>query len=65
MGILTNQNIEVVKNYLDKQGINFQPLKEELLDHFLLDIESDMRRGSSFNEAFQAVTQQLAKHQLA
>ena len=64
MGRITTDQIEQIVSFLDSQGITFEPIKNELLDHLLLDIEAQLKQGKPFEEAFSIITQQLAKHQL-
>lgn len=64
MGNLTSGLIKQVEDYLIEQGMTFEPLRNELLDHFLTDIEKRMGKGESFETAFVHIQKQLAKHQL-
>lgn len=64
MGRLNTSQIQQVISFLKMQEITFEPLKNELLDHLILDIEDQLDKGKSFEEAFSIITQQLPKHQL-
>ncbi len=50
-----------IQKYLDQQGLNFQPLRAEIEDHLLSDLEQRMDSGASFDEAWVAITQPLAE----
>jgi hypothetical protein len=64
MGRLTPDQLHLIQDYIREQGISYSPLREELLDHLLSDIESRMEADSSFEEAWQQVTGQIAKNHL-
>jgi predicted neutral ceramidase superfamily lipid hydrolase len=64
MGHLTSEQVRQVSRFLDQQGLTFEPLKNELLDHFLTDLENQMSQGHSFESSFNIITQQLVKHQI-
>ncbi|MEO9478003.1 MAG: hypothetical protein ABJG41_20835 [Cyclobacteriaceae bacterium] len=59
MGSLTKAQIDQVKMDLDAQGISFNPLKEELLDHIVCDIELKMDEGIDFDAAWASVHDQI------
>lgn len=50
---LTEQQIEHVRECLEKKGITYAPLADELLDHLCCLTEVEMESGSSFHEALQ------------
>ena len=49
---LSKKQIKKLKVDLESQGITFNPLKEELLDHLICDIEARMEAGSDFEKAW-------------
>ncbi|MEM8896369.1 MAG: hypothetical protein AAGC88_17450, partial [Bacteroidota bacterium] len=53
---LTTSQQQQVNQYLDQQGLNFQPLRSEIEDHLLSDLESRMQSGQAFEEAWQIIT---------
>lgn len=59
MGSLTKTQIDQIKSDLEAQGISFSPLKEELLDHIVCDIELMMGKGVDFEAAWSSVHDQI------
>ena len=53
MNSLNQQQRAIIEGYLDEQGFTFLPLRNEMLDHLMSDIESHIRRGHTFEEAWQ------------
>tara|TARA_Y100001972_G_scaffold127746_1_gene185653 strand:+ start:4879 stop:6054 length:1176 start_codon:yes stop_codon:yes gene_type:complete len=51
----TKLDIEEIELFLDRQGLSFKPLKAELLDHLISDVESRMRYGETFEIAWNQV----------
>ncbi len=49
---LTDNQILHIENELRQSGIDYQPLREELLDHLCCAIEEKMISGNSFETAF-------------
>ncbi len=62
MKSLNRQQIELIKNELDDQGITFEPLKSDLLDHLICDIEILMEEGMGFNAAMQSVKSDIPEN---
>ncbi|MDF1561143.1 MAG: hypothetical protein P1P83_13205 [Bacteroidales bacterium] len=61
---LTLQNIEVIRRDVVREEISFSHLRDELTDHICCDVESEMQRGLSFSEAYQAVRRKLGSRRL-
>ncbi|MGJ8760166.1 hypothetical protein H0I29_05885 [Polaribacter sp. R2A056_3_33] len=59
---LTNEQIQLVENYLDKKSFDFIDLKVEILDHMISDIESFMDKEYSFENAFKITVLKWDKH---
>ncbi|MEP0369004.1 MAG: hypothetical protein ABJN36_05830 [Cyclobacteriaceae bacterium] len=59
MRSLTKAQIDQIKEDLEVQGISFSPLKEELLDHIVCDIELKMDEGLDFDTAWSSVHDQI------
>ena len=53
MIVLTVEQVEYINNLLAKEGLNYGPVKEELLDHLCCQVEFEMQRGNSFKKATQ------------
>ncbi len=64
MGKLSAGQSERVEKYLREQGITYSPLREELLDHLLTDLEKRIDSGSDFQAAWQEVTGEIAGNHL-
>ncbi len=47
---------------LDAEGITFEPLRSELADHLISDVESKIQDGLSFEGAFKIVKSQIPKN---
>lgn len=61
---LTLENIEQVSLDIRMQEIILSHLPEELTDHICCDIEYEMQRGKSFQEAYNIVRQKIGKRRL-
>ncbi len=53
-----------VRNFLAEQGLTFSPLLEEMLDHVSSDIEERMQEGSSFDEAWHQMKNDIPENHL-
>jgi len=62
MASLSNKEIEHISTNLQAQGITFEPLRQELLDHLICDIEMQMNEGKSFEEAWRFIMQNIPKN---
>ena len=56
---LTEQQILYIQQYLETEGLNFQPLKDELLDHLCCMTEENMENGYPFHQAVQLTFSQF------
>lgn len=61
---MNEQHLRAIADYLDKQGVSFEPLREEMLDHISCDVERLMKTGSSFEDAWQKVLNEIPPKQL-
>ena len=61
---MNKQHMQAIADYLDKQGVSFEPLREEMLDHIGCDVERLMQTGSSFEEAWQKILNEIPPKQL-
>ncbi|MDN5211595.1 hypothetical protein QQ020_06020 [Fulvivirgaceae bacterium BMA12] len=55
MGQLNKKHLSKIENYLDRQGLSFQPLRDEMMDHLIEDLENHMAQGNSFDEAWHLI----------
>ncbi len=55
MGQLNKKHLNKIEKYLDRQGLSFQPLRDEMMDHLIEDLENHMQQGNSFDEAWQLI----------
>ncbi len=53
---LNNQQLSKIDEYLKEQGLTFDPLRVEMTDHLIADLENRIIAGRSFEEAWMAVT---------
>ena len=49
---LKNSQISFIVNDLHKKGLVYEPLEEEIIDHFCCMIEDYMESGMSFGDAY-------------
>jgi hypothetical protein len=61
---LQEDQVLLIANYLNEQGLQGALLYDELLDHLCCDIESLMAEGSSFEEAWHQLKTQVPAEQL-
>jgi hypothetical protein len=61
---LSYANIDRISTDIRKEEINFSHLLNELIDHVCCDVESEMQRGMSFNEAYRCVKQRMGSRRL-
>lgn len=59
MSLLNRQQQAAIEAYLNEQGLTFLPLRNEMTDHLICDIESYIDRGYSFEEAWQLTTGEI------
>jgi len=52
---LTDNQLELVCQKIKEKGLTFQPLEEELIDHYACLIEQEMLKGQSFDNAFKTI----------
>ncbi len=50
--MITEKEIQVVRNDLARSGIDYIPLQDELVDHIVADIEKFMIAGKNFGQAY-------------
>ena len=62
MSKITSAQIATVQKFLDLQGLTFKPLREELMDHLLEDLNLQISQGKSFPEAWASITDQIPEH---
>ncbi len=61
---LTEQEIDLISRDIDRQGLTYTLLKDELLDHICCDIEAEMENGLTFNEAYRKVKSEMGKKRI-
>ena len=58
---LNAQEIDQISLDIEKQGLTYTPLQNELLDHVCCQIEILMETGMTFNEAYRKVRTEMGK----
>ena len=53
---LNELQVIYIQEQLKKKGLDYQPLEDEILDHFCCKVEEEMGSGQKFIDAFQKVT---------
>ena len=56
---LSKQNIRLISQILDRSGISFSHLREDLIDHFCCEIEEKLAEGITFSQAFESIKHNL------
>ncbi len=51
MAQLTEQQITFIQHYLKNEGLSYEPLKDEILDHLCCMTEANMQLGNPFHHA--------------
>ncbi len=64
MGSLSGEQLSAIEDYLDRQGMTYKPLRDEMLDHISCDIERLMTSGQSFDDAWLTITKELPPKQI-
>jgi len=61
---LSLHNIDQISTDIRRQEISFSHLCNELIDHVCCDVEYEMAKGLSFNEAYQAVKSKMGERRI-
>jgi len=61
---LTLQNIDQISIDIRRQEITFAHLCDELIDHVCCDVEHEMNKGLSFNEAYHLVKSKMGERRI-
>ncbi len=61
---LTETEIEKISLDIDRQGLTYTLLKNELLDHVCCSIEEEMEKGMTFNDAYRKIRQQMGPRRI-
>ena len=64
MGLLTVEQINELRRYLEDHGLSYASLQTEMLDHICCDMEMYMEQGLGFEEALDKVKSEIPKTQL-
>ncbi len=59
MEYLKPEELLLINQYLDRQGLTFKPLREEMFDHIIDDINGKINQGASFEEAWSNITGEI------
>ena len=55
MGKLSREQLREVEKYLDGQGLTLQPLRDEMIDHLIGDLEARLEQGAAFEVAWDQI----------
>ena len=61
---LTEHQVQVIEDFVDSQGIRIRTLRDDVVDHLCCVLESEMDKGSSFEELLDQATADLAPNGL-
>jgi len=61
---LTEQQVSYIEQYLADEGLTYEPLQDELLDHLCCMTETNMQFGHSFHNAVQLTFSDFQKEEI-
>ncbi|WP_298543963.1 hypothetical protein [uncultured Aquimarina sp.] len=61
---LSIEQEEKIKDFVDKQGLRIQALKDDILDHLCCVVESELKAGKTFDQSLQDAILELAPNGL-
>jgi len=61
---ISEKELDLLSRDIDRQGLTYTRLKNELLDHICCNIESYMREGLTFNEAYRKVKREMGSRRI-
>jgi len=64
MAVLSEKEIEILIREIEKQGLTYTQLQNELLDHLCCDIETKMEEGIEFLKAYEEVQSRLENNRI-
>jgi len=64
MAELTEKEIRRLSREIEKQGLTYTELQQELLDHLCCDVEAEMEEGLEFVKALEKVRKELGKDRI-
>ncbi len=56
---LSEQQIKLISRTIDRSGISFSHLREDLIDHVCCEMETKLAEGIDFNQAFESIKHNL------
>lgn len=59
MASLEKKHLVQIQSYLDQQGLTFKPLREEMTDHLMGDLQAHISNGLPFDEAWVQITGEI------
>jgi len=61
---ISETELDQLSRDIDRQGLTYTRLKNELLDHICCNIESYMREGLTFNESYRKVKREMGSRRI-
>lgn len=61
---LNNNQVELISREIDKRGLTYDLLKNELLDHLCCEVENQMEVGLNFKKAFQRILKSITRERI-
>ncbi len=62
MSNLNQKHVNKIEKFLNEQELTFKPLREEMIDHMLGDLESQIEKGISAEEAWKNLSNNIPEH---
>ena len=59
--LISPEQVRAVERFLRSDGVTYDPLYRELMDHILIDIETKMKQGVDFNDAWDSIRSDIPK----
>ncbi len=61
---LSEEQEDIIQEFIDSQGITLTGLKDDLLDHLCCVVDSELKMGKSFDQSFNDAVRELAPNGL-
>lgn len=61
---LTEQQVQVIEDFVNAQGIRIRTLRDDVVDHLCCVMESELEKGKAFEELLEKATSDLAPNGL-
>ncbi len=56
---MNSEHDKIIRDFLDRQGLTFGPLRAEIMDHLIMDLNARLVNGQKFEDAWLSITSDL------